>query len=281
MSKLKAEISTAVAIAAGILLGSGYTLTLARLESKSLPTESVLAALPTSFYVGTAIESAWLPLGVALTAGAVWLAYVARSDQAEIPAWPVWALGAAGVSIYGWGASQLLYREGLRHAPAGFFLASGIGLVVMIFLALVARQIAVMLLGSYEPATPTARNGLAASAILILSVLASVGFRTLTVLYLPNALVRAIVQEDPSACPVRRHQPEPPKLGCGENGYYLGEGDSWVYLVLQPPEDPCRHGESPIAGQPNELVQIGKAEIHRVILYKESQPQPPLACPDP
>jgi hypothetical protein len=281
MSKVKTEVSTAVAIAAGILLGSGYTLTLARLLSKGLPTESVLAALPASFYVGTAVQSAWLPLAITLTAGAVWLVGVSKSSQSEMPKPGSWMIGIISVSIYAWLASQVLYREGIRHASVDFFLTSAVGLVVMIALALIVRAMASLLLSSHTEPTLAARNGLVASAILILSVLAAVGFRTLTVLYLPNALVRAIVLEDPAACPVGRHQTEPPKLGCGENGYYLGESDNWVYLVLQPSEDSCPHREAPIAGRPNELVQIAKSKIHRVILYKESQPQPPLVCPDP
>ena len=275
MSKLKTELAGAVAISAGILIASGYALTMARLANKGLPTESVLAALPKTYYIGTAVQSVWFPSLVVFTAGTLWFIQIARAEGASLMAWPAWLACSLAVAGYAWGANQLLYREGFHDAPTTFFWVSAACVVGFLAIGLAIRWIADYLLNLNEEPTTKDRDGLALGAVLILCVLAAVTFRVTNVRYLPNAVVRAIVQEDRNACPVAPDQPTP-KLGCGEDGYYLGESDKWVYLVLQPPEDHCEAAAFPTAARPNELVQIAKAEIHRVILYKESQPTPPI-----
>ncbi len=270
MSRLQAGISAAVAIAAALLLASGYLLTVARLESKGLPTESMLAALPTSFYVGTAVHTAWLPLCVALTAGAVWALIVSKSTSAGMPGFWSWALGLLALALYSLAASQLLYDRLFDDAPGAFFGRVGLALVAFFVVGFIAREVAAALLRSTPNPTPGARNGLAVAVILVLSVLAGVGFRAITVRYLPNAIVQALVEEGPSACPVPSGAKTPPSQGCGDSGYYIGESEDWVYLVDQPAEAACEQADD-VA--PNELVQIAKSEVHRVVLYKELAPE--------
>jgi hypothetical protein len=284
VSQLKASISGAVALAAALLLASGYLLTVARLESKGLPTESLLAALPTSFYMGTAVHTAWLPLGVALTAGAAWVILVTRSQVSTMPGRWYWARWLLVIALYSLAASAVLYREHFHHAPGAFYGRAALGLIGFFIIGMLAREMVATLLRSTPNPTPRIRNGLVASAILVLSILAAVGFRAITVRYLPNAIVEAIVEEDPAACPVPGPHPALPKEGCEDSGFYLGESGDWVYLVDEPSQDPCNPDREV---QPNQLVQIAKSEIHRVILFKEVPPEGgqealgPAHCPHP
>jgi photosystem II stability/assembly factor-like uncharacterized protein len=270
VSRLKGGISAAIAIAAALLLASGYLLTIARLESKGLPTDSMLAALPTSFYVGTAVHTAWLPLSVALSAAAIWALIVARSPAATMPSRLQWGVGLFALAGYSIVASQVLYGRLLDDAPGAFYGRVGLALVGFFVVGFIARAVAAELLRATPHATPAIRTGLAVSAILVLSVLAAVGFRAITVRYLPNAIVQALVEEDPSACPVPKGARKPPSQGCGDSGFYLGESDAWVYLVDQPAEAAC---DQPTNTAPNELVEIAKSEVHRVVLYKEPPPE--------
>jgi hypothetical protein len=220
----------------------------------------------------------WFPALVVFTAGTVWFISVADKASPELPgllAWLVYSLGVAG---YAWIANQMLYREGFSNAPNAFFWVAIACAVGVLIVGLLVRSVAQYLLPA--SASRKDRDVLALGGILILCVLAAVTFRVVNARYLPNAVVRAIVQEDPSACPVTHNQKTPPKLGCGESGYYLGESDKWLYLVLQPPQDHCNVRAFPTVARPNELVQIARTEIHRVILYKESQPTPAIpGCP--
>jgi heme/copper-type cytochrome/quinol oxidase subunit 3 len=69
VSRIRNELAAAVAIGAGILLASGYAVAWARLHSAHVPTETVMSALPTSFFLGVAVQAVLLPAVVLIVTG--------------------------------------------------------------------------------------------------------------------------------------------------------------------------------------------------------------------
>jgi len=99
-AKMKTELSAALVLSAGLLVASGYGVTLLRLTNESLPTEGILSALPESFYLGVALENLFVPMVVLSTLGVVGIAWaVKRAPAGNVPDTPFWLGFGAVLSV--------------------------------------------------------------------------------------------------------------------------------------------------------------------------------------
>ncbi len=253
LADLKGEIAAAVSLGAGALVATGYGITAARLHNVHVPAIPALGALPTTYYLGEALQASVVPLVLLLTIGAGWVALFgdgARGgeggDRRHLPAalrkllrplarrflyWPDLTLLIMFVS---WAIDVFVVRGGM-HGGGTEYAAALVGVTIIV--CLVAWGGAWLVFAGKEPAdTPRRRRENLIRTILLVAVIAVVGtsvIRVVNAYFLPNTLPAAVVSADPENCTflgpavnTERH--------CYFRGYYFGESGSWVFLVWKP-----------------------------------------------
>lgn len=233
-AKMKTELSAALVLSAGLLVASGYGVTLLRLQNEGLPTEGVLSALPDSFYLGVAVENLFVPMVVLSTLGVVWIVLaVKRRPTGNVPGPAFWL----GFGVLLSGAAWLL-----SHLASPFDITRGGGYIVASLLwgiagvALTAGfgAFARWRLGAEVNAGAAAAPGdqllAGAAAVLLSCVVVPVGFLAVDAAFKDTALPSAALYTDREDCPeVGPKQRTSP--GCPLAGFYIGESDKWLYIV--------------------------------------------------
>jgi hypothetical protein len=291
LDKLRNELAAAIAIAGGVMLGTGWALTWARLSSEQLPTESTITALPVTYFVQIAVRSTLLPVLLLLSVGTLWIwvnVWRMRVHRPKvlpyISAWAAFGLGVSGIS--------LLSSRRLNAGSSGGEFAYW-GSVCLAALAVIAMSAAgawwlekrrlpeVLPEGNDgDSATELAEadrwklvRAIGAITIVLCFVSGSV-FRVLDarhshdVLPIATVLIKTpCVQLTMYGIPSQDEaKNQPPKLAatsCELAGFYLGEGSQWVFLMKRP--NPCPGKEA----TPAFLLTIPRDDIQQMAVYRD------------
>ena len=227
--KLKTEFAAALAISAGLLIGSGYAVTYARLANENLPTSTVLSALPQSFYLGVALENVALPAFFLLTFGVIWLYFaVYRGPAGNLPGDAFWLSFGAILAVYSWVAANLATRFSFGSDHRIYWVLTIIGLVVIPAITALLGKMSRSRLDDEVAVTKSDQLLIGATVVLTMSVLATTSFAYINARYKERALPVAAVFTDRDDC-----APAPKRLapGCPVTGLYIGESDKWLFLA--------------------------------------------------
>jgi hypothetical protein len=260
---VKNELTAAIAIAAAIVLATGWLLTWARLAAEHIPSESILGALPQSYFVQVALESIMTPLIVVLTVGAVWVPVcTVKHESWSKRLWVVlWVALGAVVSVSSFAAIAASGSPGLRSSSAYSSASIICNLGSGVFGALTA-VIADALLehsrsrGAEGTAWDRARPIVSMTLILCVGVISAV--RVLDARFANDALPVAQVTVAPPCGATSGQQ------ACLDGGFYLGENGAWVFLGE--PRNPCPGRRS----SPSRLLEIRKDTVRQLQLFDRS-----------
>lgn len=249
MEKFKTELSATVGLSAGLLIASGYLVTLLRLRNAGLPTEGVLSALPDSFYLGVAVENLFVPMITLATIGVVWIALaVVRTPTGNVPDNTFWIKFGVVMAGVVWA---------LVHLASPFPLTSNVGYIIASIAWAAVAVGSACAFGAFarwrvraETATIQQPGGAATAgdqllaggaAVVLACVVAAIGFLAVDAYFKERAFAAAVLYTDREDCrevaPTKRKEP-----GCPVAGFYIGESDKWFYIF----EDP--RGGSPERG---------------------------------
>jgi hypothetical protein len=273
---LKNDLTVAVAVVAGIMLGTGYILTWARLVSASVPSQAILTSLPRTYFVDAAFQSMLSPLVIATLLGGLWVPaamWAARqgSQVTAVVAWGAWGalLGLVSVTVARSVSSQVAF-----HGPP---LTVTTGVMVLVSGFVVAALATVMERRRLPPRDSVregwrlARPILAFTVALCFAVPCAV--RIIDVFRSDGALpYAAVISREPCArltngsavltprrpAGARGGKPTVPG-SCAIGGYYLGANDHWIFLAQV--RNPCP-GALP---QPSQLTMIRRDEVSAVV----------------
>jgi hypothetical protein len=300
VDRLKSSLALAAAIVVGTLLGTGWVLTWAKLHYEELPSQSILAALPHSYFIGVALHSAFVPVLMASVLGSAWvllsLRHRRRSDVGKgfgVLQWSgfgavlvatVWLLTLASdasqprrLHFVGWqvlvgafcillaAVAGLIDRRLPRATQAGR--AEGASRVTSVAGGRgSARGGANREFGSLAPLISTT----VVLVVLVASVLrvsdAYFGADVLpvaeVVLDTPCSDLSGGISPFPKSATDRRH--------CLVAGFYLGESSRWVYLVQS--KDPCRRSRLSRTSQrplPSQLVAVKLEHVQELVVLSK------------
>lgn len=230
LEKLKTDLSAALVISAGALAGSGYLLTRLRLDNERLPTEGILSALPESFFLGVALENLVAPLILLVTFGAVWVVMAVIGGPSDnVPGNLFWLAFGVGLAALAWGLVSLLSPFPLTDNLSYVLWSIGWA-VVGVGLTVVFGVFAKWRLHDEEHGTERDQLLTGGAAVLLSCVVVSLGFLAIDVRYKDRALPAAAVYTDREDC-AEVAAAERADPGCPLAGFYLGEGDKWLYLI--------------------------------------------------
>lgn len=262
--KMKTELNAALAISTGVLLASGYLVTYLRFANERLPTEGVLSALPDSFYLGVALENLVPPMAVLITLGLAWVvAAVLNGPSDNVPGNVFWFGFGAGLSIWAWvvvsSASPFPLPNNQAYVLAAIVCGTG-GTVATMALGGLARW----RLRSVTDANQGDQLLAGGGAVLLSCVGVSVAFLGVDVRFKDRAFPEAAVFTDRDDCAeeaaAKRRDP-----GCGLAGFYIGEGDTWLYLLEDTrASTPTLEAEDP--NLPGRLLFIPRGNVRQVRL---------------
>ena len=269
-SKIKPELTAAIAVSAGLLLAAGYLFVWAQLGNANLPVQPILSALPTTFFVTSALQSLAVPLVVLLTLVAVVLAF---SGGETFPSWKWWLVFGVALAF----VARIVALADVR-------LVAGWNSKTTIFSSVVAAGVIGLSAfvgsagGRLLPAAADAGRKLQAKAavMLVLTIVAASAFRVADAWTVDRPLPYVGVFLDTEDCPpvfdvnrqpfVSMVTPEgnvdpPPKPArvqekrCFVAGLYVGESDQWMF-VAEPPNEK-RRAPGRLILLPRDAAQLG------------------------
>lgn len=273
LSNLRSELAAVAAVSIGVLLGTGYAISVARLYNLGVPPSPILAALPQGYYVGEALRALLLPVILAITVGGIWLLTLGqgslsrKSSKESLPI-PSWLVLGLAVVVCSWGFDAFVRHGGVNGANRGYGIALLGITAALAFGAMVLGRFGRRRMGKLKSRTD--RRTLALSLIFLVAVVGASAVRICDAAFLADPLPAALVSAEPTNCTLLHSTPEPHH--CFFRGFYFGESDQWLFLVQDPPEDVPEY-----AALHDRLVLIPRDDIEQVILSqsRSSLPRPP------
>lgn len=299
--RLKAWVLVGLAASAGILLALGFGLTWAQLHSEGLPALSVLSALPNSYFIGAALQTALVPLAMATFTGLVWIPIsINRRIGGKRPykCW-WWALvgfvlaleyRALGVQTSAGKGHDTLSYIGIEAAFSFGCMVVAVGIGALHNLVTTSAASAPSMSAAAIPGSPEMAPGGASpsvmqapasslntwalvgpliAGVLLLSTFTAGVLGIADTLHTRGQLPVAQVVLDTSCTNVSDGR-LPYDEGDGEaerrcliGGYYIGESSNWVYLVKRRSE--CGGKK----GFPARLVEFRRSEISEMIILSK------------
>jgi hypothetical protein len=264
LDALKTELAAAIALAAAMLVATGWLVTWAKLASEGIPSASILGSLPQTYFIQVGLLSMITPAVVVLCVAGIWVPTTAMMrDRCH---WAVWAAAWGLFSVLvSWASFAIITQvsdRGLRSSSsyhvawvvtnlgAGIF-GAGLGLLGQAYLN---RR--------WQPQTPRlawakVRPLVALTIVICITVICAV--RTIDARFAANALPVAQVVLQP---PCTRSSGA--SIPCVDSGFYLGETSSWIFLGQ--PRNPCRQRD---AG-PARLFEVAKSEVRGLRVFPRS-----------
>jgi hypothetical protein len=252
-------LTTAASLSVAILVAEGYAIVFARTLNLGIPSAPILAALPSTYYVGEAAHSLVLPLVVVLTAGTIWLGYVVSGEgiSGEGPSARSWVALGTVIAIYPWLLDAVIVHQGVGDANGGY-----VPVLIVVMIAIVLFSLALGRWSAHRFAKQPKRRErlkLATAMMIFLSVLGVSAIRVLDAGFLKYAVPAAFVSADPDDCPFLAE----PHTHCFFRGIYFGESDQWMYLVQAPT---FREKNDPHL---DHLLLIPRADIRQAVIAEK------------
>jgi hypothetical protein len=286
---LRSEVSAALAVSAGVLIATGYLITWARLANEKLPTEAVLSALPKAFYLGVAVQSLVLPLIVGFTLGIAFVLMMRRQHVYDrVPTGFEWAAFGVALALYASFFANLLNPFGVSSKSGSYVGAMIIAGAVVAATTWGLGRLAQIRLDAIKAAREKEGKKLEGSdclrlvvaVVVVACVVAASLIRIVDARYAPRALAEAAVFTDREHCPRPLSREEKVAPGCLVSGYFIGEGDRWLYLVA-PDERTLVPGEA-VRKLPGRVYFVPRDSVHQIRLAKDlSRGNPLLPTPPP
>jgi hypothetical protein len=272
---LKSEISAAVAVSAGVLVATGYSITWARLANEGLPTEAVLSALPKTFYLGVAAQSLLLPLFVGFTLGIGFvLMALRRHANHKVPSRLEWLAFGFVLALYASFFATLLNPFATAPRSSSYVTASIVAGLVVVAVTYALGRIAQSRLDWIKERK--AKEGqqvdggdqaqVMIATVVVACVVAASLLRVVDARYAPRALVEAAVFTDREDCPPPVTREEKVAPGCLVTGFFIGESSKWLYLVA--PEETLLPGEA-ARKLPGRVYFVPRDSVHQLRLAKD------------
>jgi hypothetical protein len=253
LDSLKNELTAAVAISAGVLIGSGYGLVWARLHANeryliggtpvTIPREPILSALPTSFFLSTAVQLLLVPLVILMTVGILLLFILLLRRNLSL-----WAIAGIVLSLTGWLFVDTFdrFRGALAFGRGSTEALTSAG-VVCLAMALLAVGLGALVnqvpdrdaLGLWDRIRPVA------AALLVLITVGMSALRLIDAYFSNQPFPAAVILADGSLC--GGDQTRGASQSCVLAGLYIGQGSGWVDLVPLEPPTPAEHKQNPQA----------------------------------
>lgn len=277
---LKTEISVSVGLIGGIMLATGYLLTWARIDSDGLPSQTILTALPRTYFVTTGVESMLSPLVIAVVLATIWVpraVWLTREKSAAtlVLGWGVFGatLGMTAAIVARWVNQAVISPDFASPLTIGATIGSGALAACAGYLVRRWELRARVAARAAPRFWDTARPILAATLLLCFAV--GCGTRILDVVATDSGLpFSQVVVAAPCAKitngipPASKNatSPDAAKIGdrCQIGGFYLGATDDWIFLAQ--PRNPCKR---PQAGPP-QLLMLSRSSVQALAARKRS-----------
>jgi hypothetical protein len=291
LDRLKSWLLLTLTVTVGALLGTGWLLTWARLHSERLPSEGILAALPHSYFVNLALQTAFPSLIMTLVLGGAWVTLsLRRRRTTQHPYSPTaWALFGVVLVLAFWLPGVVLSSGGSRD-KLGYLFWESVASSACVLLALLAGLIDRALplprnpFGATDESSeskaqslkPARRSAAVLGPLITMTVILSVataGVLRIADAYLAKGVLpigQAVLNHACSDVSGGRSAADPPdgaEKPCVVGGFYLGESGTWIYLVQR--ESPCPHRRHL---QP-QLVSLKVADVQELLVLGH------LGCP--
>jgi hypothetical protein len=277
IGRARDQLAAALAIATAVTVATGYAVTWARLGNAGVPRETVMASLPTTAYVVTAVESIALPLAlIAVGSWGIAFGLISVERSPEFPRPGRWALVGLLLAAPGWILSVVFRTAGDRSLGdieatiwclliaaylAGFTAALGDGAAR--HYARLERRAADGSEADWRP--ERTRSALSAGIIILASVLSAGLFATFNAWMAEVPFRTVSVFTDAADCPVSAKIGQA-KPGCQMIGLYIGGSGDWLYVV---PIDEVRQPDSALARDyliQDRLTFVARARVRQVRL---------------
>ena len=276
LDKLKNELAAAVVIAGGIMLGTGWLLTWARLSSEGLPSESILTALPSTYYVQVALRATLAPVLILVSLGACWVVLSVRLVRAGRWGWGRavlgWSLFGAGLALVSWQSAVWLNPATSRGGGAYVFWnllagAATIGLSSGLGWWIHRRRLEWIDTSDHWP---VARPIVAVT--IVLCFVAGATLRVVDARFAKEGLpIGQVVVGTPcveltggnplSTPNSRNADADSGASRCQLGGFYIGETSEWVLLVKRSNPCPGRPQSPPF------LLALPRSDVQQLAIY--------------
>lgn len=304
LDKLKNELAAAVVMAGGIMLGTGWLLTWARLSSEGLPSESILTALPSSYYLQVALRATLAPFLILVSFGAGWVVLDVwrvrrrrgskpgdaevdhdatadplprRAEWRRYVTWGViaWGLFGAATALVSWLSAIWLNPASSRGGTA-YVLWTLLVAVVVVALAMTAggwihhRRLPAIVTTSHWP---IARPVVAATIVLCFVAGASLriadarfarGGLPVGQVFVKTPCVKLTGGRVPAEPARSAARETSPGERCQVGGFYLGETGKWILLVKRP--NPCPGHEK----ERQFLLSLPREDVQELAVYPDT-----------
>lgn len=276
---LRSELAGAVAIAGGVMLGTGWLLTWVRLSNEDLPSDSIMSALPVSYFIQVALKATLVAFALLILVGIVWTGVRQRFDWLRtVPGWVGFGVALTVATFI----TAAAVNQGTSRLTKFSYLLACAGATIVAGVA--AGKLGSWAEGGQRPdeAVDARATRRAFAATIVLCFVSTAGARLIDAAVARNVLpVAGVLVRTPcikaTGGVVPNVQPGVTTGAAGREcvlaGFYLGESSKWIFLVKR------RNPHRPENRVPSFLLTVPRDDVEQTVIVSRPELLPRLFAP--